>query len=101
MAHRHTRDEEERIVAKLRERCREEGGVIIAVKVRPAADCPGIRGALEDGTILVDLRSPPEHGKANRELVVLLAQVLGFPHKAVTLLRGAQSRRKRVRLTSP
>ncbi len=44
------------------------------------------------------LKSPPEKGKANRELLGLLAKALKLPVSACTILSGATSRLKRVRI---
>ncbi len=50
------------------------------------------------GTIKCYLISPPEKGKANKELVALLAKKLGIPQQDITIVVGATSRKKRVKI---
>lgn len=46
----------------------------------------------------IQLASPPVEGAANAELLDLLAKTLGVPRRALTLVAGEGSRRKRVRV---
>lgn len=71
--------------------------MILTVKVVPRASKPGV--AVEpDGSLKVRLQSPPVDGAANAELVEVLAARFGVPKRAVTIVGGAQSRTKRVRI---
>lgn len=70
---------------------------ILEVRVKPRARTPSlVEGA--DGTWVARLRSPPAEGRANRELVALVAAHFGCPKSAVTILRGTTSRTKRLRV---
>jgi uncharacterized protein (TIGR00251 family) len=51
-----------------------------------------------DGALKVKVQAPALEGRANDELCEFLADVLGVPRRAVTLLRGDKSRRKVVRI---
>ena len=51
-----------------------------------------------DGTWTAWLRSPPVDGKANAELVMLVARHFGCAKSAVTIQSGGGSRFKRVRV---
>ena len=46
----------------------------------------------------IALRAPPVEGKANKELLSLLASAMGLPRAKVQLKAGASARRKRVLL---
>lgn len=46
------------------------------------------------GRLKCYLKSPPEKGKANNELIVLFAKQLRLPRTAVELVAGAASRKK-------
>jgi uncharacterized protein YggU (UPF0235/DUF167 family) len=46
----------------------------------------------------VGLRAAPEGGKANAELLALLARAFGVPRSALTILRGKTARTKVVRV---
>jgi len=68
------------------------------VKVVPRASRSEVAGALSDGTMRVRVAAVPEGGKANEELCRLLAQHFGLPVRAVTVVSGHTSTRKRVRI---
>ena len=76
-----------------------EGGVL-DVSVMPNAKRTVAEG-LHDGALRVRLAAPPVDGKANQCLIEWLADELGCPRRAVTLLRGQTSRRKQVLLALP
>ena len=69
----------------------------IEIKAAPNASRSQIVGWLGD-TLKIRLAAPPVDGKANLELTRFLAQTLGLPKSAVTLVTGAASRQKRVRI---
>jgi uncharacterized protein (TIGR00251 family) len=73
------------------------GGVVLTLKVQPRSSKPGILRA-PDGTLKVRLQSPPVEGAANAELVELLSAAFDVPRRAITIVGGAQSRTKRVKL---
>ncbi len=59
---------------------------------------PGIVGTHGD-RLKVALRQPPQDGKANAELIALLAETLDLPKASITLIRGATSRQKSLQIT--
>ncbi len=68
---------------------------LIAVKVVPRAAQDEIVGWLE-GVLKVRVMAPPQDGRANRALEVLLATKLRLKKSAVTVAAGLASARKRV-----
>jgi len=50
---------------------------------------------LHDGALRLRLAAPPVDGKANAQACAWLAAELGLPQRAVRVLRGPASRRKR------
>ncbi|HLZ58270.1 MAG TPA: DUF167 domain-containing protein [Ktedonosporobacter sp.] len=48
----------------------------------------------EQGNIKARLTAPPVDGAANEALVALLAERLGVPKRAITIIRGATGRQK-------
>jgi len=44
------------------------------------------------------LKNPPEKGKANKELITLLAQALDIPKSDVEIIGGLASRKKRLKI---
>lgn len=64
----------------------------VAVRVTPRARRNAI--ALEGDTLRVWLTAPPVDGAANAALLALLAERLGIPKRAVTLVHGETAREK-------
>ncbi|HUU57144.1 MAG TPA: DUF167 domain-containing protein [bacterium] len=65
----------------------------LEVEVAPRSRKPGVVGR-RGGALRVRVASPPEGGRANKELVALVARFLGVRRGAVSVVRGATSRRK-------
>lgn len=73
---------------------------VIEVRVRPNAG----RSLLErmpDGTYTARLRAPPVDGKANEELIALIAKRFSCAKSLVTLKSGATGRTKLVVVPDP
>ena len=69
----------------------------IQVKVKPRARVSGLE-QLSDGTWLARVKSPPIDGKANQELVALIARHFGARKAQVSIKSGAAGRMKLVRI---
>ena len=72
---------------------------VIEVKVKPNSRTSSLDPAA-DGGWLAQLRSPPVDGKANAELIGLVARHFGCAKSAVTIKSGASARTKRVRINT-
>ncbi|NBV24210.1 MAG: YggU family protein [Proteobacteria bacterium] len=72
-------------------------GVFLAVKVQPRASRNEI-GGLHGTELKVAVTAPPVDSAANQAVVEFLAEALGLPRRAVTLVRGQTSRHKVFRL---
>lgn len=70
---------------------------LLSVRVKPHARRAGLLGRHGNG-IKVGVRAAPERGKANRELVRVLAQLLGVGVDAIEIVSGATSRDKNLRI---
>ena len=70
---------------------------IISVKVKPNSKQQQVRQA-DDSSFTVHLKSPPIDGKANAELIQLLAKAFGVPKSAIWLKTGAGSKSKLVEI---
>jgi len=70
-----------------------DNGVTFAVKVAPGRSGSGIVG-LWGSSLKINIAAAPEKGKANRELVNLLAKLLGKEKSAITIVRGIHNRAK-------
>lgn len=70
---------------------------ILDIKVKPGAR----RSALSeqpDGTWLAEVKAPPVEGKANAEVIALVARAFGVRRAQVEIRSGAGSRLKRVQI---
>ena len=70
---------------------------IIEVRVKPNARA-GVLEQAADGSWRAQLKSPPVDGKANAELLALVAEWFGCPKSAVSIKSGASGRTKRVKI---
>lgn len=70
---------------------------IIEVRVKPNARASSLDEA-PDGTWLAQLKSPPVDGKANAELIALVARQFGCRKSAVAIRTGAGARTKRIEI---
>lgn len=68
---------------------------VIRVKVKPSARSSALE-AQEDGSFTASLKAPPVDGKANAELVALVAKHFGVLRSAVSIKAGAGARMKLV-----
>lgn len=68
---------------------------ILLVKAKPNARVSALT-VQEDGTWLAELKSVPVDGKANAELIGLVAKHFGCAKSAVDIKTGAGSKLKRV-----
>jgi uncharacterized protein len=69
--------------------------MVIQVKVKPNARASLIEETTE-GVWLAQLKSHPIDGKANEELIALIAKRFSCPKSAVSIKSGASGRIKRV-----
>lgn len=71
--------------------------MLISVKVKPQSRVSELT-PVGDGTWLAQLKSPPVDGKANAELIALVARQFGCAKAAVSIKSGAGARLKLVKL---
>lgn len=70
---------------------------VIQVKVKPQSRA-SVFSVCEDGTFFAQLKSPPIDGKANEELIGLVATHFACRKAAVSIKSGASGRMKLVRI---
>ena len=73
--------------------------MILRIKVKPNARTSTL-AQQADGTWRAELKSPPVDGKANAELITLVAEHFRCPKAAVTLKSGASGRTKLVKVAA-
>lgn len=75
-------------------------GVTVTLRVQPGAS-RDIAAGLHGEALKVRVTARAVEGKANQAVIRFLAGELGVPPSAVTILSGASSRSKRVRIDCP
>lgn len=71
--------------------------MFLQIKVKPNARISSLEQNA-DGTWLAKLKSPPVDGKANQELVALVAERFRCPKSAVSIKAGASGRTKLIQV---
>ncbi len=74
-------------------------GLSVEVLARPGASKSEILRVDSRG-LVITIAAPPERGKANVELTRLIAKLAGVPRSAVSVIKGASTRRKTIRIVS-
>jgi uncharacterized protein len=74
-----------------------EGYFTVEVSARPAAGKRGLLRTRPSGPV-VALTAAPEKGRANRELIEFIAEILGVPTAAVSIIKGQGARQKVIRV---
>lgn len=69
----------------------------ILVRVKPRSRVTSL-ALMADGTWLARIRSPPIDGKANHELIALLAERFRCPKGLISIKSGESARKKLVRI---
>ncbi len=72
-------------------------GIEFSVWAAPGSSRSGVRG-LHGAALKVAVQAPPEKGKANEEVVRVLAEYFGVPARQIHVLAGMTSRQKRVQV---
>jgi len=74
--------------------------VTFSVRVVPRASRSEVVG-LHDGALKIRVAAPPVEGAANQELVKFLSARLKVPRASLTLVSGANSKNKVIRVANP
>jgi uncharacterized protein (TIGR00251 family) len=81
------------VVAAGRKKVNSEKNICLKVKVQPRSRQQRVQ-KIADGEYAVRVLSPPSEGKANRELIAVLASHFHLPPSRVKILKGEKSRQK-------
>ncbi len=74
-----------------------EEGTVVSIRAVPRSSRPGLDGVVGDA-LRVRVRSAPVDGKANKELIEVVADAFGVPKSAVAFKSGETSKTKRLLL---
>jgi uncharacterized protein (TIGR00251 family) len=75
-------------------------GVILAIEVSPSSGREKFISGYDPWrrSLRCSVKSPPVHGRANREVIESLGRILGVPAASVQVISGATQSRKRLRI---
>ena len=74
-----------------------DGAATFAVRVQPRAKKNAVVGEMGDA-LKIALTAPPVEGRANQACIEFLAEMVGVSRSAVSIVSGATSRNKVVRI---
>lgn len=78
---------------------KQDDGVLINIEVKPGSKTIGIEGIDEwRECIEVRIKARAEKGRANKELIQLLASLLSLPSSNFLIIKGERTRRKSVKV---
>ncbi len=77
-----------------------DDALVLKVRIQPRASRDEIVGPY-GGLLKLRLAAPPVGGAANAHLIKFLAKLFRVPRTNVTVLSGATSREKRIRVLAP
>lgn len=72
-------------------------GCRLSVRAQPGSRRSGVVGVW-NGRLKIAVRAPAQDGRANEELVEVLAEALGVPRRAISIVRGERAQLKDVRI---
>jgi uncharacterized protein (TIGR00251 family) len=80
----------------------QDGAIQFAVRVSPRSSRQAVEGLIRDETgakfLKIAVNAPPEDGKANKEVLALLAKTIGIAKSRLSLVSGESARKKVIRL---
>ena len=70
----------------------------ISVKVQPNAGRNQVVG-FKNGVCKIKIAAPPDKGKANKEIIIFLSNILGLRKNSINIIKGETSHKKLIVIT--
>ncbi len=70
----------------------------LRIKVIPKSRTNEVSEIMTDETIKIRIKAAPENGRANRELIKFLSRELNLPKENISIISGASSQLKLIRI---
>ena len=86
------------MLSKYKKILKEKKEVYLRVKVRPKATVSNIKEVMNDDTIKIDIMAPAIKGRANHELIKLLAKNFQVYKENIKIISGASERLKLIKI---
>jgi uncharacterized protein YggU (UPF0235/DUF167 family) len=84
----------------LRRRLRQEGTLMLDIKAVPRARSAGVSDVMSNGALKVKVTAAPEKGRANDEVLAVLAVFFDLPKRNFEIIAGHTSAQKRVKVSA-
>jgi len=75
-----------------------QGGLVFEIRACPGAS-RRCAGGEHNGALRVQTTAPPEKGKANNDILEILAEALGIRRSRLDIVSGRTSRDKKIRVS--
>lgn len=85
-------------LSELKNRLQKNKTLNLKIKVTPKSGKHEMSAIMSDGTVKIKLKSAPEQGKANQELIELLSNFFEVAEKNISISHGETSARKTVKI---
>lgn len=85
---------------ELRRKLSRDGSLMLDVKVVARARTAQVSDLMANGVLKLKVKSAPEQGRANDEVLTVLAAFLAVPRRSVEIFAGHTSAQKRVRASA-
>ena len=76
-----------------------DGGILLNVRAQPRSSRPGVDDIIGDA-VKVRVKSAPVDGRANKEIIEVVADAFGIPKSRVAFKTGETSKTKRLFISS-
>ena len=76
----------------------EEKPVFLSIHAVPGSKSSRIVGFKDDGSLKIKVKAKPIKGKANKEIIKLLAEILNLKESDLEITSGSNARRKILRI---
>jgi len=86
------------MIKYLKNKLQQEQKILLKIKVNTLAGKDQIKDVLEDGTFKIDISQAPEKGKANEELIKILAKEFNVGKENIKIIRGGKSKLKTIKI---
>lgn len=83
-----------------KDKLKKEGITYLRIKVISRASRTEVIDVMADKTIKIAVAAPPEHNKANLELIKFLAKELGYKKNSINIISGKTERLKLVKIVN-
>ncbi|QZY53692.1 DUF167 domain-containing protein [Crassaminicella profunda] len=87
------------IIAHYKKLLEKEKTITLKIKVSPKMSKTEFKKILDDDTLKLNIKSAPEKGKANKEIIHYLSKLFGISKKDISIISGETAPLKLIKLS--